>query len=153
MAVNPIPEGYATLTPFLLVDDAAGLLDFMQAAFDAEILERMEGPDGRVMHALARIGDTRVMVGGATPQWPARPSSLYMYVEDCDVVYARAIAAGGSSLREPTTEFYGDRSSGVQDPSGTQWWIATHVEDVEPEEIQRRSEEVAARRAAEEAAA
>lgn len=153
MAVNPIPEGYSTVTPFLLVDDAARLLEFMESAFGATVLEKMLAPDGAVMHALATIGDSRVMLGGASPQWPARPASLYLYVEDCDATYARAIAAGGSSLREPTTEFYGDRSSGVEDPTGNQWWIATHVEDVSPEEMQRRSAEVIAKRSAEEASA
>lgn len=148
MAVNPIPEGYSTVTPFLLVDDAAKLIEFLQAAFDAEILERMDGPDGAVMHALARVGDTRMMLGGTSPQWPALPASFYMYVEDCDAAYASAMAAGGVSLREPTTEFYGDRSSGVQDPTGNQWWIATHVEDISPKEMQRRSQEFAAKRAA-----
>ena len=152
MSVNPIPEGYSTVTPFLLVDDAAGLLDYLQSAFGAEVLERMAAPDGTVMHALARIGDSRVMIGGATPQWPALASSFYLYVEDCDATYAQAIAAGGTSLREPTTEFYGDRSSGVKDASGNQWWIATHVEDVSPEEMERRNAERMAR-AADEASA
>lgn len=144
--VKPIPEGFNTLTPYLLVNDAVRLLEFMQAAFDASIVERMDTPDGSLMHAQVIIGDTRVMLGGATEQWPARPGGFYMYVENCDETYRRAIAAGGTSLREPTTEFYGDRSSGVESPGGVQWWISTHIEDVSQEEIERRGAEVAAKR-------
>jgi uncharacterized glyoxalase superfamily protein PhnB len=100
----------------------------------------MSSPEGDVRHAEIQIGDSRVMLGEASDQWKPMPAMLYVYVEDTDAVYRRAIAAGGQSLREPTTEFYGDRSAGVQDPAGNLWWIATHVEDVSPEELTRRAE-------------
>jgi len=134
--VNPIPQGYHTVTPYLTVKDAGALIDFMKKAFDAQETYRMAAPDGKVRHAEVRIGDSKLMIGGSDAN---RPSMLYLYVADCDAWYRRAIAAGAKSLREPTTEFYGDRSSGVEDAFGIQWWIGTHVEDVSPEEIARRA--------------
>jgi PhnB protein len=147
MAVNPVPEGYSSLTPYLLVKGVAQLIEFIEKAFGATVLERMEMPDGTVAHAEARIGDTRVMMGEASDRWPATPGGFYYYVEDCDETYRRALAAGATSLREPTTEFYGDRSSGVQDASGVQWWISTRVENLSPEELEQRSKEWAEKRA------
>ncbi len=94
------------------------------------------------MHASIRIGNSHIMLGEASEKWPAIPAMLYLYVEDVDSMYNSAVKAGGVSLREPTTEFYGDRSSGVKDSFGNQWWMATHVEDVSPEEMQRRQEEM-----------
>jgi uncharacterized glyoxalase superfamily protein PhnB len=135
---KPVPEGYHTITPYLTLSDVESVLEFMKKAFDAKETHRMARPDGSIGHAEAHIGDSPVMLGQATDQWKARPSTLYMYVPDVDSVYRRAIAAGGKSLREPTTEFYGDRSSGVEDPAGNQWWIATHVEDVSEEELENR---------------
>jgi PhnB protein len=96
-------------------------------------------PDGSIGHAEVRIGDSMVMLGQARDEWKARPGTLYLYVPDVDATYRRALAAGGASLREPTTQVYGDRSGGVEDPVGNQWWMATHVEDVSPEEIDRRA--------------
>src|SRR5688572_5398835 len=125
MAVKPIPEGYHTITPYLLVKGVARLLDYLEAAFGAEILSRMPAPDGSVMHAEVQIGDSKMMLGEATEKWEPRPGGFYMYVEDVDASYRRALDAGGISKREPTTEFYGDRSCGVEDPSGNQWWIST----------------------------
>lgn len=144
MAVKPIPEGFNTVTPYLLVKGVSNVIDFLRDAFGAETLLEMPGPDGSLVHAEVRVGDTRLMMGEATDKWPPRPGGFYVYVEDCDAAYARAMAAGGTSLREPTTEFYGDRSSGVEDPAGNQWWISTHVEDVSEEELQRRHDEVMA---------
>ena len=88
-----------------------------------------------------RLGDSVVMIGQAREEWPARPAALYVYVEDTDAIYKRALAAGGRSVMEPRDTFYGDRNAGVEDPSGNQWWIATHVEDVPPEEMERRAKE------------
>jgi len=93
------------------------------------------------MHAEVIVGDSYIMLGEANDKYPTSPAMLYLYVDDVDSTYAQAVKAGGKSLREPTTEFYGDRSSGVTDEFGNQWWIATHVEDVTPEEMQRRQEE------------
>ncbi len=98
-----------------------------------------ERPDGTIQHAEVKIGDSIVMLADAAGEWKPRPSMLYLYVNDVDETYRLALAAGATSLREPTTHFYGDRSGGVEDPVGNHWWIATHVEDVSPEEIQRRT--------------
>jgi PhnB protein len=139
--VNPIPVGYHTLTPFIMAKQADKLIDFIKSAFGGTVITLHKTPDGNVMHAEIRIGDSRLMLSEATDKYPAMPAMIYLYTEDCDDVYQKAIQAGGTSLREPTTEFYGDRSCGVQDFAGNQWWIATHVEDVSPEEMQHREEE------------
>lgn len=139
--VKPIPEGYHTVTPYLLVDDAAGLIPFLERAFEAKLLGRYDAPDGRLAHASLQIGDSKVMMGQAAGEWPAMPALLHLYVEDTDAVYSRAMEAGARSIREPADQFYGDRSGGVVDPAGNQWWISTHVEDVSDEEIARRHEE------------
>jgi len=141
--VKPIPEGYHTVTPYLVVNGADKLLDFLSQAFGAKENFRMNRPGGGVWHAETRVGDSMLMVGEANQQNPARPSCLNLYVEDVDRIYAQAVAAGGKSLREPADQFYGDRSGGVEDPCGNQWWIATHVEDVSPEELERRTEAAA----------
>ena len=145
--VKPVPEGYHTLTPFLMVKGAAKNIDFIKNAFGAKEKSIHKRPDGTVMHAELEIGDSLLMISEATEKYPAMPSALYLYVEDVDSVYNKAIEAGGTSLREPTDEFYGDRSCGVKDPAGNQWWIATHVEDVPPEEMKRREEEFMKRQA------
>ena len=145
MAVKAVPDGFHTVNPYLIVNGVASVLTFLEAGLGAEILDRTEF-EGRVMHATARIGDSRVMFGESPdPSW-AKPANLYCYVEDCDAVYARAIAAGGESLMEPATMFYGDRHGGVKDPGGNQWWIATRVEDVAPDELARRHAAEMARR-------
>jgi PhnB protein len=141
MAVKPIPEGYHTVTPFMLAKDAAKLIDFIIAAFDA-VQKHRHDVGGKVMHAEIKIGDSIIMLAEANEKWPASPSILYLYVNDVDSTYRQALQAGGTSLREPTTEFYGDRSCGVVDAFGNQWWIATHVEDVSPEELKRRQEDM-----------
>ena len=140
MAVNPIPDGYQTVTPYLVVRDVAGLIAFLEQVFGAKDKELMEGSDGSIMHAEIRIGDSPIMMGEANEEYPPMPSMLHIYLEDVDDAYQRALAAGATSLREPRDEFYGDRTAGVQDAYGNQWWMATHVEDVSPEEMQRRAE-------------
>lgn len=139
MAVKPVPEGYHTVTPFLTVSNAADLLRFVKEAFGAQVVEAMDDGDGNLRHADVLIGDSHVMFGQASDEWPARPGSLYLYVEDVDSWYHRAMSAGASSIRKPTDEFYGDRSAGVSDAQGNQWWIATHIEDVSKEEMERRA--------------
>jgi PhnB protein len=139
MAVKPIPDGFHSVTPFLVVPGAAKLLDFLQQAFEAQELHRMQRPDGTIMHAEVRIGDSLIMMG--EPMGSSQPmfGSLYLYVHDVDAVYQRALQAGATSTSEPADQFYGDRSAGIKDPVGNQWWIATHKEDVPPEEIARRA--------------
>lgn len=136
--VNPIPDGYHTVTPYLVVDDASAILSFIERAFGGTVLSRYLSPDGRVMHAEAQIGDSRVMLGEAQEEWPGMPAMLHLYVEDVDAIYRQALEAGATSVREPQDMFYGDRSGGVRDAAGNQWWIATHVEDVSAEEMARR---------------
>jgi len=138
MAVKPIPDDYHTVTPYLTVADAEAQIDFLKKAFGAEEKYRHTDDKGHVGHAEVRLGNSMIMIGQAREQWTPRQASFYLYVEDVDSVYKRAVAAGGKSLREPTNEAYGDRSSGVEDSQGNQWWIGTHIEDVSPEEIQRR---------------
>ena len=147
MAVNPIPEGYRTVTPYLVVDGATNVLDFVKQAFGAEEKLRMDGPDGTIGHAEVQIGDSIVMMGDAGAENPAMPAMIHLYVDDCDATYERALAAGGTSEREPTDQFYGDRSAGVRDSAGNLWWIATHVEDVPEEEMAKRIEEATAAQA------
>jgi PhnB protein len=140
MAVKPIPEGYHSVTPYLAVEGTDKLFEFVKTAFDAaDVHECMRRPDGTIQHAEVKIGDSIVMLAEASGPWKPRPSTLYLYVTDVDATYQRALAAGAMSLMEPATQFYGDRSGGVQDPAGNFWWIATHVEDVSPEELQRRA--------------
>jgi len=138
--VNPIPDGFHSVTPYITVPGLAKTIEFLKQAFGAEVKEIMERPGGVIGHAEVKIGDSPIMMGEPDPNGPyaPRPCNLYLYVPDVDAVYARAIAAGGKSLREPTDEFYGDRGAGVEDPSGNYWWIGTHIEDVSPEEIKKR---------------
>jgi len=138
MAVKPIPEGYHTVTPYLSVEGADRLLEFLQRAFGAKVVEHMAMPDGKVAHAEVRIGDSIVMLGEASAEWKPVQCMLYLYVNDADATYKSALRAGGTSLREPTNMFYGDRSGGVRDFAGNQWWISTHVEVVPPEELKKR---------------
>ncbi len=138
MSVQYKPDGWHTVTPYIYNTNTSETIDFAIAAFGATLKEKHLMSDGSVMHAEITIGDSIIMMGDARDGKPPMPTMLYLYVEDCDSVYTSAMAAGGKSLREPTTEFYGDRSSGVTDPWGNQWWIATHVEDVSDEEMQKR---------------
>jgi len=116
MAVKPIPDGYNTVTPYLMVRDAAKFIQFMSRVFGARTVEQIMRPDGR-------IGHTEILIG----------------VEDVDAAFERAVQAGGIVVSRPANQFYGDRSGGVKEPSGNTIWIATHVEDVAPDELQRRA--------------
>jgi len=143
MAISYIPEGSPTVTPYLAVKGVAALIDFLKAVFDAQEIDRIALPDGRIMNAAVTIGNSRLMMGDPGDR-PPEPAMLYVYVPDCDAVYAKAMAAGATSLMAPADMFYGDRSGAVQDASGNKWWIATRKEDVSHDEIVRRA--VAARR-------
>ncbi len=140
MAVKPIPEGYHSITPYLVVEGAVKLIDFLKEAFGAEERERMAMPDGTIRHAELKIGDSMLMMGEASGEYKPMPTALYLYVTDTDSTYRRAVAAGATSISEPADQFYGDRNAGVTDPSGNKWWIATHKEDVAPEELARRAQ-------------
>ena len=137
-SVQPVPAGYQALIPYFAVTDAAGLLEFVKTAFGAVPGEMMRGPDGAIRHAEARIRDSVLMIGQSAA---SRPNTTYTYVPDVDASYRRAMSAPGAakSLREPTTEFYGDRSAGLEDAWGNQWWLATHVEELSSAELERRA--------------
>lgn len=135
---NPVPDGFRTVTPFLVVNDGARIIEFLQAAFGAVVRDRMDMPDGSLAHAELKIGDSMIMMGQGNSQWPPMPCMIYLYLPDCDAAYRSAIATGGESLQEPANQFYGDRNARVKDPSGNQWLIGTHIEDVAPEEMARR---------------
>lgn len=137
---KPIPDGYHTIAPYLIVPEAAQLIDFMKQAFAAEEIQRITLPDGSIMHAEVRIGDSIVMLGEAGGAYEPMPAMLHLYVEDVDAVYQQALRAGAVSLREPATQLDGDRRGGVKDHSGNQWWLATRVETVSPQELARRQE-------------
>ncbi len=139
MAVNPIPDGYHTITPYLVVQGVPKLIDFLKEAFGGVEKECMTLPDGTVIHAEVRIGDSLVMMGEARGQFKPMPGSLYLYVPDTDAAYKRALQAGGMTTMEPADQFYGDRNAGVMDPAGNLWWIATRQEDVPPDELERRA--------------
>jgi len=136
--VQPIPEGFHTVTAYLLVADAEKEIEFLKAAFDAQPIHISRLPDGSVMHATMKIGSSMLMMGQARDAWKPIPSMLYLYVEDVDAVYQRALASGATPVREPVDQAYGDRSGGVASVNGIQWWMATHIEDVSEEELQRR---------------
>lgn len=148
MAVKPIPEGYHSVTPYLIVDDAARALDFYKNAFGAVETMRLPAPGGRIGHAEMKIGDSTVMLADEYPAMGARsaktiggsPISLMIYVPDVDKLVAQAIGAGGTLVRPLANQFYGDRTGGIDDPFGIHWYLATHVEDVPPEELKRRAE-------------
>ena len=140
MAVKPIPDGFHTVTPYLVVQGVATLLDFLQQAFDAHVLfNPMMRPDGGIGHAEVKIGDSIIMMGEPMGDMQPMPGSIYLYVQDTDAVYQRALQAGATSLHAPADQFYGDRSAGVKDPVGNQWWIATHQEDVPPDDMLARA--------------
>ncbi len=138
MVVSPVPAGYHTVTPYLVVEDAKGLITFLRHAFQAEEFSRTIRPDGTIANAGVCMGDSRMMVAQARDPWKPMPSGFYLYVPDTDAVYQAALAVGGVSVMEPSDQFYGDRNAGVRDPWGNHWWIATHIEDVDEAEIQRR---------------
>jgi uncharacterized glyoxalase superfamily protein PhnB len=137
--VKPIPDGYHTVTPYVIVRGASRLLEFVQQAFGATELMRAVRPDGTVMHAEVAIGDSRVMIADPPDSTPPMPACIHLYAVDTDALYHLALQAGATSFREPANQFYGDRVACVNDPLGNQWWIATHVEDVPPAEMVRRA--------------
>ena len=139
-----IPDGYGTVTPWVVSPDTARLIDFTRDAFGAVELARVAGADGGIGHAEVRIGDSVVMMFDSRPGWPATPAFLRLYVPDADVAYERALAAGATSVTEVTGLFFGDRVGRVRDPLGNVWWIQAHVEDVDPAELARRPQEPAA---------
>ncbi len=149
MAVKAIPDGYYSLTPYLVCKDAAKAIDFYAKAFGAQEVARMPGPGGRIMHAEVKIGNSMLMLsdenpdrGAVAPSGSGRSASLMFYTEDVDGVFKRAIDLGATSIEAPTDMFWGDRMGNLKDPAGHQWAIATHKEDVTPEEMQKRMQAI-----------
>jgi len=148
-STRPIPEGYHNVTPYLIVSDAAGAIEFYKTAFGATELMRMAAPGGKVGHAEIRIGDSRIMLADEFPDMGARgpkalggsPVSLHLYVEDVDGVARQAVAAGAKEVRPIKDQFYGDRSGTFEDPYGHVWHVSTHKEDVPEGELKRRAAE------------
>ena len=149
MGVKPIPDGYSSVTPYLIVSGAAQALDYYKMAFDAKEIMRMPSPDGKIMHAELQIGDARIMMADEAPQMGQKSPQtlggsgvgLMLYVTDVDDTFQRAVSGGGKVVRPVTNQFYGDRTGTMTDPFGHQWTIATHVEDVSEAEMQRRAQE------------
>lgn len=133
-----MPQGYHSVTPFIVSRHSATLLDFLKEAFGAEEIARVPNQDGTIGHAETRIGDSVVMMFDAREEWPDTPAFLRLYVEDCDATYQRALDVGAGSVTRPTNMPWGDRAGRVRDPQGNLWWIMTRIEDVSPEEEARR---------------
>ena len=138
MTSPSIPEGFHTVTPYLAVHDAAALIHFLKQAFEANEHHRTSDQDESITHAQLQIGDSIIMLSDARSDSQPMPGMLYLYVDDVDVVYQRAIQAGAASLREPTDEAYGDRVAGIKDMCGNQWWISSRNENMPPDEMMRR---------------
>lgn len=138
MPLSSVRPGFHTITPYLVVSDVARLARFLQATFAAEEARRIAKPDGTPTYLEMKIGDSMLMIAEAAADWPPMPATVYLYVEDTDAAFQRAIAAGATGLMPPTDMYYGDRNAGVRDSSGNLWWIATHFEDVSQAELQRR---------------
>jgi PhnB protein len=147
MPPQPIPEGYNTVTPYLAVDDAAEAIDYYTRAFGAKERLRMEAPDGKIGHAELEIGDSLVMLSDPFPQASTKSpkelggtsAGVFLYVEDVDAVVKRAVEEGATITMEVEDQFWGDRFGSIADPFGHSWSIATHVEDVPPEEMAERA--------------
>jgi PhnB protein len=150
---QPIPEGYHTITPYLHVNDGVAALRFYEEAFGAEETFRLDGPPGKIGHAEMRIGDSPFIFADEMEAWGNRSPrtlggsgfSLMVYVEDVDAAFERAVAAGAKAVMPVENHFYGDRAGTVEDPFGHRWMIATHVEDVPPDEVARRMKEMMAK--------
>lgn len=145
---KPVPDGFHSATPYLIIKGAAPAIDFYKQVFGATELMRMADPSGRIRHAEIKIGDSPFMLTDENPEFPdwlspasrgGTPVHIYLYVDDVDTIFRRAIDAGAKQLLAVQDQFYGDRSGAVTDPFGHVWYIATHVEDVSPEEIRRRA--------------
>src|SRR5436309_15810965 len=138
MSMKPIPEGFHAITPYLFAHGASRLIEFISAAFEGELIFQQKRPDGAIMHATMRIGDSMLMLADPTPEFGAMPTSTYLYVPACDAVYQRALDSGGVSVFPMLTLPSGQRYGGIKDPGGNLWWVDTQIEDVPPYVQDRR---------------
>ena len=136
--VKPIPDGYTPITSYLIVEDAAGLIDFLVSAFGAVERFRIPMPEGGIGHAEVEIGGAALMLSDSNPEFPPTRTSIHLYVTEVDAVHAQAVKAGATSVEGPSDMFYGDRLARITDPYNNHWSIATHIEDVDPEELAQR---------------
>ncbi len=143
MSAQYKPEGYHTVTPYLVLEGAADAIAFLSKVFDATVTMRMDLPDGRIGHAELLIGDSHLMVADVPVAGKVKNGLLHLYVPDSEALYRRALDNGATALREPVLEFYGDRVASFADRWGTEWFLATHVEDISEEEMTRRAVEMA----------
>lgn len=140
MSLPGVPKGMNSVSPYLVVADGAKQIEFLQRAFAGVVEHRSDLPNGTLMHAQVRIGDTVVMLGQARPPMQPIPAMVHVYVADADATFAAALAAGGTAVQPVADQFYGDRSGGVSDSNGNTWWIATHIRDVTEAEMARHME-------------
>jgi PhnB protein len=146
-AIKPVPDGYPSLTPYLIVRDGAAAIAFYEKALGARLRLKLDAPGGRIGHAELEIGDSVVMLADEHPEIGARgpqafggsPVGLHLYIEEVDAVVARAVAAGATLVHPVENKFYGDRMGTIEDPFGHRWYVTTHIEDVPPNEIARRA--------------
>lgn len=141
--VNYQPKGMRTVNPYLMVDNVIDLIEFIETVFAGALKYKLDRPDGKIMHAEIIVGDSLIMAGEPMEKYGIFPASIFIYVSDCDYIYEKAIAFGGTSIMIPTTMIHaGVRYGGVKDSNGNIWWIATHIEDLTPEEQEKRIEDM-----------
>jgi PhnB protein len=140
-SVKSIPDGYHTVTPYIIVKGAGQFISFLEQGFGAKEKRRLTGLDEVVIHGEVQIGDSVIMLAEAMDEFKEMSTMIHLYVEDIDAAYKRVLEAGAVTLREPVDQFYGDRTAGVQDPFGNKWWISTHIEDISTEEMKKRFNE------------
>lgn len=138
MSVQPIPEGFHTVTPYLIVDDADELIRFLQAAFDAKLESCTRLPDGKILNCQLQVGTSKVMASSAREGMEAMPCMLYLYFDEIDTIFDKAVEAGAEVIMKPSDQFYGDRSGGLRDSNGIQWWLGTRLEELSEDEVLQR---------------
>lgn len=141
--IHYIPEGFQSVTPYFIVPDGPAFMAFLKQVFGAQERFVSKAPDGSIMHAQMLLDGSVIEFGQGNHQWPAMRLNMHVYVPDTDATYHRALDAGAKSVREPKDEFYGDRTAGIEDPAGNIWWVATHMENLTEEEIERRAADLA----------
>ena len=138
---NQTPQGYSTVCPYLMVKSVEAQIDFLVNVFQAEVKEEMKAKEGELRHGEVRIGDSVIMMGKSREEYPSRKSMNYIFVQDVDTAYNKALELGAKSVMEPTDQYYGHRDAGIEDPQGNEWWIGQQIENLTAEELQQRMDE------------